>query len=404
MRIDAFRSLVASATDLVALVAGERYVHVNPAGCRMLRFEEDDLIGRSMWERLDPRCWVMVEERLSRIASESSVGATQLTLRTGDDDAIAVEATAMPVTIEGEPVVATTARVVSGAPPAPAARERRPRIPLEEIAGPVMQLDSRGLINWANAPAASRLGVETSALQKQMLSDFFEPDQTVPSDSRTGDPQGRLVRGRLTPTARSEEPVDLVFWNLADAQTLVRIVEFDARSGRGAAARLQLDPQWRSARIGARTVQLTETEFRVLAELQSKQGLHASGDLLERVWSDADRANTGLLRNVIARLRRKLEIDPSRPRYILTVPRMGYTLISQPGLGDAPVPIVESELVNPVGLPKAERTVLSRRLLLGHSVHAIARDLNLTPAEVRELQLRGLESMLSKRGARSEPW
>jgi two-component system, OmpR family, KDP operon response regulator KdpE len=46
--------------------------------------------------------------------------------------------------------------------------------------------------------------------------------------------------------------------------------------------------------------------------------------LLQEVWGPAYANETHLLRVNISNLRRKLEPDPSRPRYILTEPGVGY--------------------------------------------------------------------------------
>ena len=46
--------------------------------------------------------------------------------------------------------------------------------------------------------------------------------------------------------------------------------------------------------------------------------------LLQQVWGPAYGEETGYLRVYMAQLRRKLEPDPSRPRYFITEPGMGY--------------------------------------------------------------------------------
>ncbi len=46
--------------------------------------------------------------------------------------------------------------------------------------------------------------------------------------------------------------------------------------------------------------------------------------LIERVWGFTGNGDNALLKNVVYRLRRKLEPDPSNPRYIHTVSGVGY--------------------------------------------------------------------------------
>jgi len=48
--------------------------------------------------------------------------------------------------------------------------------------------------------------------------------------------------------------------------------------------------------------------------------------LLERVWGPEYDREVGFIWVYISRLRRKLEADPRNPRYILTIPDVGYKL------------------------------------------------------------------------------
>ena len=50
--------------------------------------------------------------------------------------------------------------------------------------------------------------------------------------------------------------------------------------------------------------------------------------LLERVWSEADGADPSYVWVTVRRLRRKMEVDPDNPRYLLTERGIGYRLIS----------------------------------------------------------------------------
>ena len=72
-------------------------------------------------------------------------------------------------------------------------------------------------------------------------------------------------------------------------------------------------------------VHLTPTEWRPLEILLRSPGqLVPSSRLLAQVWGPGFEHNAHYLRFHMARLRRKLEEDPPRPRHLLTEPGMGY--------------------------------------------------------------------------------
>ena len=77
------------------------------------------------------------------------------------------------------------------------------------------------------------------------------------------------------------------------------------------------------------THQLTPTEARLLQVLAaSVDRIIPTDELLSRVWTDADGADPSYLWVTVRRLRRKLEIDPDKPRYLLTERGVGYRLVS----------------------------------------------------------------------------
>lgn len=72
-------------------------------------------------------------------------------------------------------------------------------------------------------------------------------------------------------------------------------------------------------------VHLTPTEWGILEMLVRHSGrLVTQRQLLTEVWGPAYLKETHYLRVYLAQLRRKLEPDPSRPRYLVTEPGMGY--------------------------------------------------------------------------------
>jgi two-component system KDP operon response regulator KdpE len=76
---------------------------------------------------------------------------------------------------------------------------------------------------------------------------------------------------------------------------------------------------------GEEEVHLTPTEWAILEVLVRHPGrLITQRHLLQQVWGPAYEKETNYLRVYLAQLRRKLEPDPSRPRYLITEPGMGY--------------------------------------------------------------------------------
>lgn len=72
-------------------------------------------------------------------------------------------------------------------------------------------------------------------------------------------------------------------------------------------------------------IRLTPTEWHLLEILVTHPGrLVSQKYLLQEVWGMSRRNKTNYLRVYMAQLRRKLETDPSHPRYLVTEPGMGY--------------------------------------------------------------------------------
>jgi DNA-binding response OmpR family regulator len=81
---------------------------------------------------------------------------------------------------------------------------------------------------------------------------------------------------------------------------------------------------------GDQVLNLTPTEFRLLVHLARHAGQALTREqLLEAVWGyDAEVESERTVNVHIRRLREKIEIDPSQPTLILTVPGIGYRLVS----------------------------------------------------------------------------
>ena len=79
--------------------------------------------------------------------------------------------------------------------------------------------------------------------------------------------------------------------------------------------------------VQGQEVALTPTEFRLLQQLAlSVNRVILHEDLLADVWGPEYRDEIDYLRTYVRHLRRKIEANPSEPRYILTTPGVGYML------------------------------------------------------------------------------
>ena len=78
-------------------------------------------------------------------------------------------------------------------------------------------------------------------------------------------------------------------------------------------------------------IRLTPTEWHLLEVLVRYPGkLLSQRQLLAEVWGPGYETAGGNLRVYMAQLRRKLEPDPARPRFLLTEPGMGYRFQPEP--------------------------------------------------------------------------
>lgn len=88
---------------------------------------------------------------------------------------------------------------------------------------------------------------------------------------------------------------------------------------------LTIDFEARQVTVRDRDVHLTPKEYDVLKHLVANQGKPLTHRrLLQAVWGPDYGEETESLRVVINQLRKKLEADPARPKYILTEPWVGY--------------------------------------------------------------------------------
>lgn len=174
-----------------------------------------------------------------------------------------------------------------------------------------------------------------------LLVDLGLPDRdgaTVVRDVRSWSAVPILV---LTARTREEEKVsaldagadDYVTKPFSTPELLARVRAALRRRSVGASApRLQfakrsVDLARREARDTDGELHLTPLEYRLLDVLASHSGLVVrTPQLLREVWGPGRDGDSGSLRVCMRNLRRKLEPDPRRPRYLLTEVGLGYRL------------------------------------------------------------------------------
>jgi DNA-binding response OmpR family regulator len=90
---------------------------------------------------------------------------------------------------------------------------------------------------------------------------------------------------------------------------------------------LALDAANRTVEVaGHRSRRLTHLEFRLLYTLMTHRGQVLPAEVIvERVWGYSGRGDKELVRGLVSRLRSKVEPEPRAPRYIRTVPGVGYS-------------------------------------------------------------------------------
>jgi two-component system, OmpR family, KDP operon response regulator KdpE len=90
---------------------------------------------------------------------------------------------------------------------------------------------------------------------------------------------------------------------------------------------LQVDLMRRRVSVGGAEVHLTPIEYKLLTTLVRHAGnVLTHRQLLKEVWGPSYEEQSHYLRVFMLQLRRKLEADPARPRYLRTEPGVGYRL------------------------------------------------------------------------------
>ena len=116
---------------------------------------------------------------------------------------------------------------------------------------------------------------------------------------------------------------------LARIKALLRRAGMESAAAPVAAGRVALNLDEHTVRIGEHPpVRLTKLELRLLQMLLAHAGRTVSSDrLLVHIWGHRNSGDRQLLKQLVHRLRQKIESDPSMPRHLQTAAGAGYKLI-----------------------------------------------------------------------------
>jgi two-component system KDP operon response regulator KdpE len=160
---------------------------------------------------------------------------------------------------------------------------------------------ARELRKWTSAPI---LVLSAVGEEKEKIAALDAGADDYVTKPFSGDELLARLRAALRRTAPSGEPV----------------LEIGA---------LHIDRAKRTVTMNGEPIALTPTEWdllRVLAENEGKLLTHPA--ILRAVWGPAYREESNYLHVYVSHLRRKIEPDPARPRYLLNQAGVGYRLVS----------------------------------------------------------------------------
>jgi DNA-binding response OmpR family regulator len=96
---------------------------------------------------------------------------------------------------------------------------------------------------------------------------------------------------------------------------------------------VRVDSLHNEVSIDGNTTRLTPTESKLLHLLAANaDNVCTASQIVSYIWGFGNDGDTCLIKAHIRHLRQKIELDPSKPTFILTVPGVGYTMVRRPAL------------------------------------------------------------------------
>lgn len=186
-----------------------------------------------------------------------------------------------------------------------------------------------GLRGWTDAPIIVLSGRADSTDKVEALDAGADDYVTKPFGMEELLARMRAVSRRAAGDGDGDQP-RVRLGDLVVDLAAKRVIREPQQGTPGAATPQQGTP---SAATGHGDVRLTPTEWHLLEVLLRYPGkLLSQRQLLTEVWGPGYADAAGNLRLYMAQLRRKLEPDPARPRWLLTEPGMGYRFQPDPDL------------------------------------------------------------------------
>ena len=103
--------------------------------------------------------------------------------------------------------------------------------------------------------------------------------------------------------------------------------------------KIEVQPARRSVKKAGQPIRLTPKEYDILYYLMTHAGRAVTyGKLLTSVWGPDYRQEVDYLRTFVRQLRKKIETDPSDPKYLLTDAYVGYRFAELPATADVMIP------------------------------------------------------------------